>query len=90
MKRYLATVEDVKAGGAMLVDCRRLQAYEGGHIPGAVKLDIYEHHWPDTSPRGVKLFTWQMQETMRRIGVANSKRVIAYDEDSGMLAARLV
>lgn len=88
--KYLATADDVRAGGALVVDCRRLQAYEGGHIPGAVKLDIYEHHWPDTTPRGVKLFVWQMQETMRRIGVTNAKRVIAYDEDSGMLSARLV
>ncbi len=88
--KYLATVDDVKAGGALVVDCRRLQAYEGGHIPGAVKLDIYEHHWPDTTPRGVKLFVWQMRETLRRIGVTSGKRVIAYDEDSGMLSARLV
>lgn len=90
MKRYLATVEEVKNGGVHVVDCRRLQAYEGGHIPGAVKLDIYEHHWPDTSARGVKIFKWQMRETMRRIGVTKSRRVVAYDEDSGMLAARLV
>ena len=90
MTRYLATVDEVKAGGVLLIDARRLQSYEGGHIPGAVKLDIYEHHWPDTSPRGVKLFEWQMREVMRRAGVSNSRRVVAYDEDSGMLAARVV
>jgi thiosulfate/3-mercaptopyruvate sulfurtransferase len=88
--KYLATVEEVKRGGVHVVDCRRLQSYEGGHIPGAVKLDIYEHHWPNTTPWGVKTFTWQMRETMRRIGVTKPKRVVAYDEDSGMLAARLV
>lgn len=88
--RYLATVEDVKAGGVLVVDCRRLPAYHEGHIPGAVMVDIYEHHWPDTSPRGVRLFTWQMQEVMRRIGVTAGRRVIAVEEESGMLAARLV
>ncbi|MBI2919634.1 MAG: sulfurtransferase [Planctomycetes bacterium] len=87
---YLATVEEARGGRALLVDCRRLAAYEGGHIPGAVKVDIYEHHWPDTTRRGMKLFVWQMREVMRRAGVANSRRVIAYDEDSGMCAARLV
>ena len=86
--RYLASAEEIR--GALVVDCRRLQAYEGGHIPGAVKLDIYEHHWPDTSARGVRLFVWQMQEVMRRIGVTAGRRVIAVDDDSGMLAARVV
>lgn len=93
MKRYLSTVEELKAGMAAkavcVIDARRVPAYDGGHIPGAVMLDIFEHHWPDTTPRGVKAFVWQMREVMRRVGVTNTKRVVAYDDESGMFAARL-
>ncbi|MEK7468861.1 MAG: sulfurtransferase [Planctomycetota bacterium] len=87
--RYLAGIEEVKSSGVLVIDARRVPAYDVGHIPRAVKLDIFEHHWPDTSPRGVKAFVWQMQEVMRRVGVTNSKRVVAYDDESGMFAARL-
>lgn len=90
MRRYLATVEDVKTGKALVIDARRAPAYSEGHIPGAVWVDIFDHHWADSTPRGVKLFVWQMREVMRRAGVSNSKRVIVYEEDSGMLAARVV
>jgi thiosulfate/3-mercaptopyruvate sulfurtransferase len=93
-KRYVVTAADLKAamefGEVRILDARRLKAYEGGHIPGAVKLDIYEHHWPNTTEEGVRLFVWQMQEVMRRAGVTEAVRVIAVDEDSGMNAARVV
>jgi thiosulfate/3-mercaptopyruvate sulfurtransferase len=91
MTAYLVDAAELKADRrALIVDVRRHPAYEQGHIPRAVKLDIYEHHWPDTTRRGVRLFCWQMQEVMRRIGVTSSRRVVAVDDDSGMLAARMV
>ena len=72
------------------MDRRRLAGYEGGNVPGAWKVDIYGHHWPETTPRGTKLFVWQRREVLRRAGGSNARRVIAYDDDAGMCAARLV
>ncbi|MGH7903462.1 MAG: rhodanese-like domain-containing protein, partial [Candidatus Dormibacteraceae bacterium] len=63
-------------------------AYDAGHIPGAVFLDLDEitgegrgrHPLPSTE---------RFQAAMRRIGVRDASRVLAYDDVSGSVAARL-
>ncbi|MFC9460595.1 sulfurtransferase [Streptomyces sp. NPDC056983] len=68
-------------------------AYEGGHLPGAVFVDL--DRWltgPATSSGGrnplpaPEVFT----EGMRALGVNDSDIVVAYDDQGGVIAARLV
>ena len=59
-----------------------------GHIPGAVHLDLFAFHWIDTTKDGIKNFNRQAQMLLSFLGVTPEKKVIFYDNISGMLAAR--
>jgi thiosulfate/3-mercaptopyruvate sulfurtransferase len=74
---------------------RGRDAWRAGHIPGAVFLDIDEdlsapgggrgrpagrHPWPDAA---------QVARVMGRAGIGAGTRVVAYDDASGSIAARL-
>lgn len=84
----------------VIVDCRfqlgqpeagRL-AYDAAHIPGAVYLDLErdlsaplgEHGGRHPLPRPEEL-----ARTLGRAGIGNAARVVAYDDEGGMNAARL-
>lgn len=72
----------------LLIDTRSYKEYVEGHIPGAVNLDLFSFHWIDTSQEGMKAFNAQTQKILSFVGVTNEKKVIFYDNVSGMLAAR--
>jgi thiosulfate/3-mercaptopyruvate sulfurtransferase len=72
----------------LLIDTRSFKEYSQGHIRGAVNLDLYAFHWIDTSKQGMEAFNNQAQKILSFVGVTNEKKVIFYDEFSGMLAAR--
>ena len=72
----------------ILIDTRSYKEYSEGHIPGAVNLDLFAFHWIDTSKEGLESFNVQTQKILSFIGVTNEKKVIFYDDISGMLAAR--
>jgi thiosulfate/3-mercaptopyruvate sulfurtransferase len=72
----------------LLIDTRSYKEYSKGHIPGAVNLDLFSFHWIDTSKEGLEAFNVQTQKILSFIGVTNEKKVVFYDEVSGMLAAR--
>lgn len=72
----------------IVVDTRSFQEYSQGHIPGAINLDLFAFHWIDTTRQGIDSFTIQAQNLLSFIGVTSEKRVIFYDNVSGMLAAR--
>lgn len=86
--------EVVLVDGRSYVDGRSgREAYERSHLPGAVfvDLDTYlaappsaaagRHPWPDA-----EVFA----DGMREAGIADGATVVAYDDDSGVIAARLV
>jgi thiosulfate/3-mercaptopyruvate sulfurtransferase len=85
---------------AVLVDCRHYldgrsghDAYLFGHLPGAVflPLDDYLAAPPTTEGGRHPMPTPDVfAEGMRSIGVSDDSVVIAYDDDSGVMAARLV
>lgn len=88
----------------VIVDCRfqmgkgqesaGREAYEASHIPGAVYLDLEKdlsapveadghggrHPLPDAA---------QLTGTFSRAGIGNATRVVAYDDQGGMMASRL-
>ena len=62
--------------------------YLGGHIPGAVfvDLDAVTGKGPGRHPLPTRE---QFQDEMRRAGVSSSTRVVVYDDAGGSIAARL-
>ena len=72
----------------VLVDTRSYKEYLTEHIPGAVNLDLFYYHWSDTSKEGMKAFDMEMQKLLSYIGITKEKKVVFYDEVSGMSAAR--
>ena len=72
----------------VIIDARSFKEYSEGHIPGAVNLDLFAFHWFDTTKEGIESFNKQMLQLFSFAGITNEKKVIFYDEVSGMLAAR--
>ncbi len=72
----------------LIIDTRSFKEYSEGHIPGAVNLDLFAFHWIDTSKEGIENFNKQTQMILSFAGITDEKKVIFYDEISGMLAAR--
>ena len=72
----------------IIADTRSFKEYSEGHIPGAVNLDLFAFHWIDTTKDGIENFNRQVQTLLSFLGVAPDKKVIFYDDISGMLAAR--
>lgn len=78
-------LEDSKT---LIIDTRSFKEYSEGHIPGAVNLDLFAFHWIDTSKEGINNFNKQTQTLLSFAGVTEEKKVVFYDDVSGMLAAR--
>ena len=72
----------------VLVDARTYKEYLTEHIQGAVNLDLFYYHWSDTSKEGMKAFDMEMQKLLSYVGITKEKKVVFYDEVSGMSAAR--
>jgi len=72
----------------VIIDARSFHDYSKSHIPGAVNLDLFSLHWFDTSKEGIDAFNDQTRKVFSFAGVDESKKVVFYDDVSGMLAAR--
>ena len=72
----------------LIIDSRSFKEYSQGHIPGAVNLDLFAFHWLDTSEKGITSFNEQMRKILSFAGIDENKKIIFYDNVSGMLAAR--
>ena len=72
----------------LLIDARSFQEYSQGHIANAVNLDLFSFHWIDTSIDGISSFNEQFTKIFSYAGVSEEKKVVFYDNVSGMLAAR--
>jgi len=78
----------IDKSNVIIVDCRSFKEYSEGHIPSAVNLDLFYYHWSDTTKDGIKAFEKQMKNLLSFVGVTNQKKVVFYDDVSGMSAAR--
>ena len=72
----------------VIIDARSFRDYSKSHIPGAVNLDLFSLHWFDTSKTGIDSFNDQTRTIFSFAGIDESKKVVFYDNVSGMLAAR--
>lgn len=69
------------------------EAYEKGHIPGSVFIDLDRYLSDEPSPsngRHPLPSSEKFAASMALIGVSNNDTVIAYDDAGGVIAARLV
>ena len=71
-----------------IVDTRPTHEYAAAHIPGAIHLDLYSLSLNDTSERPLKAFMWMIAYLLRQRGVDPTKRIIWYDDVSGICSAR--
>ncbi len=72
----------------VIIDARSYKEYSQGHIPGAVNLDLFAYHWFDTSREGMEIFNAQSRMILSFVGITLQKKIVFYDDISGMLAAR--
>ena len=77
-----------KDDSVLIIDARSYKDYSKAHIPGAVSLDLFSFHWADTSQKGIQSFGEHMRKILSYAGVDENKKIIFYDNTSGMLAAR--
>ncbi|HXE79873.1 MAG TPA: sulfurtransferase [Vicinamibacterales bacterium] len=76
------------ASPPLLLDVRPAHEYAGGHLPGAVHLDLWGLSLGDTDPAPLRAFLSMIEHLFALRGVTRDRGVIAYEEDSGMRAAR--
>jgi len=71
-----------------LLDLRPAEQYAGGHLPGAVHLDIWGISLIDTDPAPLRAFLWIIEHLLAERGVSADRPVVLYEETSGTRAAR--
>lgn len=85
----------------MVADCRWYldgrsgrEAYEGGHVPGAVFVDLdaalTRHEDPAVAGRHPLPAPGEFAAAMGALGIGDGDVVVAYDDAGGVIAARLV
>ena len=72
----------------LLLDMRPAEAWAAGHLPGAVHLDLFGISLVDTDAAPLRAFLWILEHLLASRGVTASRRVVVYDEKSGIRAAR--
>ena len=78
----------LKKPNLVLIDTRSYKEYSQEHILGAVNLDLFAFHWFDTSEKGIENFKAQTTDLLSFVGITSEKKVVFYDDVSGILAAR--
>lgn len=79
---------ELKDDDLVLIDTRSFTEYSKGHIPGAINLDLFAFHWIDTTKDGIEAFNKQTSQIFSFCGINSEKKVVFYDNQSGMLASR--
>tara|TARA_A100001037_G_scaffold251361_1_gene234846 strand:- start:38848 stop:39738 length:891 start_codon:yes stop_codon:yes gene_type:complete len=81
-------IGDQKSSDLIIIDTRPAPDFCNSHIEGAAHLDLYGISLNDTSPAPLKAFTWMLAYLMEIRGVDYDKKVVFYEENSGMRSAR--
>ena len=87
-KELSAIIADSGAKRPLILDLRPPDAYTGGHIPGAIHLDLWGVSLIDTDPAPLRAFMWMIEHVLQTHGVDAATPVVVYDEQSGIRAAR--
>lgn len=76
----------VASQNLVVVDLRKKESYDAGHIPGAVWYDPNRLKDPDE-----KLYVIREElfaDAVGSIGISNGRKIVAYDDGNGLSAAR--
>jgi thiosulfate/3-mercaptopyruvate sulfurtransferase len=73
-----------------VVDMRGAEAYAEGHVPGAARLDLADLGSKVEGQDNVLLPAPAFERLMARLGISNQHEVVAYDDQWGLAAARLL
>lgn len=76
------------APGLLVLDLRPAEDFAAGHIPGAFHLDLWALSLNDTDDAPLRSFLWMIAHVLATRGIDPTRRVVVYDERSGMRAAR--
>ena len=82
--------ERLRAPELRIVDLRDDEAYVSGHVPGAVRLELDTLGACVEGCDNVLLPSEEFSVLMARLGISNEDVVVAYDDNWGLAAARLV
>lgn len=72
----------------LIIDVRPAEQFARGQIPGAVHLDLWGVSLIDTSEAALRAFAWMIAHVFALRGVTDDRRVVVYEQDAGMRAAR--
>ena len=72
----------------VVIDLRPVETFATGHIPGAAHLDLFGLSLIDTDLAPLNAFLWMIAHLLTSRGASDDRTVVAYDERSGMRAAR--
>jgi thiosulfate/3-mercaptopyruvate sulfurtransferase len=87
-RELAAIIADTSTPLPLILDLRPPEAYSGGHVPGAVHLDLWGVSLIDTDPAPLNAFMWMIEHVLAVHGVGRDRPVVVYDEQSGIRAAR--
>ncbi len=73
----------------LIIDVRPAEQFARGQIRGAVHLDLWGVSLVDTSEAPLRAFTWMIAHVLALRGVTDDRRVVVYEQDAGMRAARV-
>jgi thiosulfate/3-mercaptopyruvate sulfurtransferase len=76
------------ASDLLVLDLRPAEDFAAGHIPGAFHLDLWALSLNDTDDAPLRSFLWMIAHVLATRGIDPTRRVVVYDERSGMRAAR--
>jgi thiosulfate/3-mercaptopyruvate sulfurtransferase len=76
------------AAAPLIIDLRPAEEFAGGHIEGAVHLDLWGLSLIDTDDAPLRAFMWMIGHLFSLRGVLPHWPVVVYEQDSGMRAAR--
>jgi thiosulfate/3-mercaptopyruvate sulfurtransferase len=82
--------ERLGSHGLRLIDLRDAEAYANGHIPGAANLQLADLGATVAGLDNVLLSPDEFSAVMAKHGISNGDAVVAYDDQWGLAAARLV
>jgi thiosulfate/3-mercaptopyruvate sulfurtransferase len=89
MNPLLAVGDFAHVADPLVLDARPAHEFAGGHLPGAIHLDLWGVSLIDTSDAPLRAFMWMMGHLFSLRGVTPDRPVVVYEEDSGMRAARV-
>jgi|GEM_PF-99447 len=81
--------ENLQNPQVRLVDLRTPEAYEEGHIPGALYFDDSQLFTTKEGVSGLLPEVEQLEEALAKLGLGEGVKVVAYDDRDGLKAARL-